>query len=122
MSLVLQVLSLFVGIAGAWLLLTRHRSSERYRDACLLLGTYFGLTAFTSLVWAEPPWMTVVQSVASAIWFWQAWNNRKRKDTRAGLGEKSRALRNALVRRMRGAAQPAPQLARPMEGKHAASI
>ena len=118
MSLVLQVLSLFVGIAGAWLLLTRHRSSERYRDACLLLGTYFGLTAFTSLVWPEPPWMTVVQSVASAIWFWQAWNNRNRKDTRARLGEKSRAL----VRRMRGAAQPAPQLARPMEGKHAASI
>jgi hypothetical protein len=122
MSLVLQVLSLFVGIAGAWLLLTRHRSSERYRDACLLLGTYFALTAFTSLVWPEPPWMTVVQSVASAIWFWQAWNNRKRKDTRSWLGEKSRALRNPLVRRMHGAAQPASQLARPMQGKHAASI
>ena len=121
MSLV-QVLSLFVGIVGAWLLLTRHRSSERHRDACLLLGTYFGLTALTGLVWPEPSWVTVVQSVASAIWFWRAWNNRKRKDTRAWLGEKSRALRDALVRTMRGAAQPAPQRARPMEGKHAASI
>lgn len=61
------------------------------------------------------PWSILSYATAVVLaWLW--WRNRKRrKRVLDALGAKSRALRDALVRRTREAAQPRPVL-RPVPG------
>lgn len=61
------------------------------------------------------PW-SLASFACAAVLAWLWWHRRKRrKRARGALGAKSRALRDALVRRTREAAQPRPVL-RPVPG------
>jgi hypothetical protein len=54
-------------------------------------------------------------AVTSGLCWWFNRRNRKRRRALAALGDKSRALRDALVRKAREAARPRPAL-RPVPG------
>jgi hypothetical protein len=77
-------------------------------------GLAFGAIAagFTGGGWAGPAGSAASLIVALAIWWWR---RKKRRSVAAMLGAKSRALRDALVRRARQVARPRPVL-RPVPG------
>lgn len=55
-------------------------------------------------------WWAVVATVSAVVCLLTWWRRRKRRRALAAIGAKSRALRAALVRRMRKAATPRPVL------------
>lgn len=77
-----------------------------------------GFTAYTVTGVFLGQWPAcAVFLILAAICAWQWWNGRRKDRDRAGflIGAKSRALRDALVRRVREAAKPRPVL-RPVPG------
>ena len=56
-------------------------------------------------------WGAAVFFAAIAAWWaWQWWNRRRKGRAKAWLGAKSRAVRDALVRKLREARKPRPVL------------
>jgi hypothetical protein len=87
---------------------------NRYRPAWWRLPLSLGMSACGCLIGAASVrnWPSVVISVgyiAAAVVIWHR-RNRRRRRTAALIGAKSRALRDAMVRRVRETAQPRPVL------------
>lgn len=75
---------------------------------CLALGEALD-AAFLALSGAWPPAAIYAAVALLAAWqWWRHWRRRRRDRARASLGAKSRALRDALVRRMRESLAPRP--------------
>lgn len=67
----------------------------------------FAVTPAPPTSWGAVAGAGVTAVIGAAILWWQ---RRKRRPVAAVIGEKSRAIRDALVRRARGAARPRPAL------------
>lgn len=75
---------------------------------CTALVEGFGVPLFAVLGWWAAGGQAIAALIALALW----WSRRKgRKRAARWLGAKSRAARDALVRRAREALQPRPVLA-----------
>jgi membrane protein implicated in regulation of membrane protease activity len=91
----------------------RRRRDNLTPDALYIAGNVLiGFADIFNGVWQ---WSILSFAMAAVLaWLW--WHRRKRRRrAQAALGAKSRALRDALVRRTREAAKPRPVL-RPVPG------
>jgi len=82
-----------------------HADGRRY--AWWALGD--GLTVPGLLVLHAWPAAAMLAALA-AWWAWQWWNRRRKSRAKAWLGAKSKAVRDALVRKLREARKPRPVL------------
>jgi membrane protein implicated in regulation of membrane protease activity len=102
-----------IGVILAAVAMKLRRPDSLTPDALLVVGNV--LIGFADILNGVWQWSILSFAVAAVMaWLW--WHRRKRRK-RAGdaLGAKSRALRDALIRRTRQAAKPRPVL-RPVPG------
>lgn len=89
--------------------------SDRRRRTALLAASSASVASVSGVL--DGDWFVVITNAATAvIWLW-LWDHTRRNGKRAvkSLGAKSRAIRDAIVRKAREAAQPRPVL-RPVRG------
>lgn len=113
---VLDVTGITLILAGAFIQVTaarRERQGSLIPDALYIAGNVaLGFADIFSGIWP----LSLLNFGMATVLAWLWWRRRKRrKRARDALGAKSRALRDALVRRTREAAQPRPVL-RPVPG------
>jgi Flp pilus assembly protein TadB len=94
--------------------LVGHRLSHRLSFFCNWIcgGVGCAITDIMNGLWLALIFASANIALAAFLWWL---SRRKRKRAQAALGAKSRALRDALVRRAREAAKPRPVL-RPVPG------
>lgn len=117
MSNLLDILAIEVTCAGMMLLfrviaITLARSPEARAYGLRLavrMGAYGnGGAAFGAATGHRWLCMAVFLTVGALVALWIWWRRKKRRSVSALLGAKSRALRDALVRRAREVAKPRP--------------
>jgi hypothetical protein len=105
MIMLIQVAGFLAWVPGIWLFLVKPRGSEAERDGALLLVVASGAFAIADAL--RRIWPSFgIQVAAFIFWLWFWWRRRKKGRARQWLGEKSRMLRDALVRRQREATVP----------------
>ena len=110
---VLLVISWLTLVPFMWMYLRSPSGSERETRACLL-GAVIGFTAGAATA-LHGNWLwTVINVSIGAWWLWKWWRRKDRKRAAALVGEKSRALRDAIVKRAKDASRGARPVLRPV--------
>jgi hypothetical protein len=91
--------------------------SSTFRNAIFrtwaICGIVMGVTYFCFTMWMDGGTALGSGLVGAFLWWWR---KRKRRNVLAMLGAKSRALRDALVKRARQATRPSPVLRPSLRG------